>query len=70
MTLGVNITSDKAFFQPKKVLIFFLFLHENVWYSLEAPHQDASNEYPQHMFSWRNKKTIMQIPPHLELENH
>ena len=23
----------------------------------------ASNEYPQHMFSWRNKKNIMWIPP-------
>ena len=22
------------------------------------PHWDASNEYPQHMFSWRNKKII------------
>ena len=29
-----------------------------LWYSLEAPRQDASNEYPQHMFSWRNKKDI------------
>ena len=27
-------------------------------YSLEAPHQGASNEYPQHMFPWRNKKNI------------
>ena len=26
------------------------------WYSLEAPQQGASNEYPQHMFSWINKK--------------
>ena len=25
-------------------------------YSLEAPHWGASNEYPQHLFSWRNKK--------------
>ena len=25
---------------------------------LEAPQQGASNEYPQHMFSWRNKKDI------------
>ena len=28
-----------------------------LWYSLEAPRRGASNEYPQHMFSWRNKKT-------------
>ena len=27
-------------------------------YSLEAFPQGASNEYPQHMFSWRNKKNI------------
>ena len=27
-------------------------------YSLEAPHCGASNEYPQHIFSWRNKKHI------------
>ena len=27
-----------------------------LWYSLEAPQRGASNEYPQHMFSWRNKK--------------
>ena len=32
-------------------------------YSLEAPHRGASNEYPQHMFLWRSKKNIMQIPP-------
>ena len=25
-------------------------------YSLEAPWHGASDEYPQHMFSWRNKK--------------
>ena len=27
------------------------------------PHSGASNEYPQHMFPWRNKKTTMWIPP-------
>ena len=27
-------------------------------YSLEVPHRGASNEYPQHIFSWRNKKNI------------
>ena len=31
-------------------------------YSLEAPRRGASNEYPQHMFSWRNKKNIVWIP--------
>ena len=34
-----------------------------LWYSLEAPQRGASNEYPQHMFSLRNKKNIMWIPP-------
>ena len=29
-----------------------------LWYSLEAPHRGASNEYPQHMFSLRSKKDI------------
>ena len=29
-----------------------------LWYSLEAPQQGVSNVYPQHMFSWRNKKDI------------
>ena len=47
------------------MLICLLFLHENICcgYSLEAPRRGASNEYPQHMFSWRNKKNIVWIPP-------
>ena len=38
-------------------LIVFLFLNKNICcgYSLEAPQRGASNEYPQHMFLWRNK---------------
>ena len=37
-----------------------LFLHENICcgHSFEEALQGASNEYPQHMFSWRNKKNI------------
>ena len=27
-------------------------------YALEVPCSGATNEYPQHMFSWRNKKNI------------
>ena len=40
--------------------MFFLFLHENICcgYSLEVPQWGTSNEYPQHMFLWRNKKNI------------
>ena len=34
-----------------------------LWYSLEAPLRGASNEYPQHIFSWRNKKNIFLICP-------
>ena len=47
------------------MLISFLFLNKNICcgYSLEAPQRGASNEYPQHMFSLRNKKNIMWIPP-------
>ena len=29
-----------------------------LWYSLEAPRRGASNEYPQHMFTRRNKNNI------------
>ena len=32
-----------------------------MWYSLEVPHRGTSNEYQQHMFSWRNKKNIVWI---------
>ena len=32
-----------------------------LWYSLEAPHQDASDEYPQHMFALWNKKNILML---------
>ena len=46
----------------------FLPFHENIYcgYPLEVPHQGASNEYPQHMFSWRNKKKIDLAIPYLE----
>ena len=46
-------------------MLSFLFLHENICcgYPLEAARRGASNEYPQHMFSWRNKTDIMRIPP-------
>ena len=40
----------------------FLFLHKNIWcgYSLEAPHQGTSNEYPQknmHIFMEKLRKS-------------
>ena len=51
--------SDKAFFFVKwKVLSIVLLSPQKrmLWYSLEVPHRGASNEYPQHMLLWRNKK--------------
>ena len=51
----------------------FLISHENIHcgYSLEAPRRGASNEYPQHMFLWRNTKNIntfgLKKAPYLEL---
>ena len=52
----MNIATDKRGIH----IIFFLFLNKNICcgYSLEAPRRGASNEYPQHMFSWWNKKDI------------
>ena len=47
------------------MLISFLFHNKNICcgYSLEAPRHGTSNEYPQHMYSLRNKKNVMWIPP-------
>ena len=44
-------------FQRKNSDIFH-FSAQNIdcWYSLEPPHRDSSNEYPQSMFLSRNKK--------------
>ena len=52
----------KHFFYQKSIDIF-LFLPKNIWcgYSLQAPWQGASNEYPQHVFLWRNKKTTISM---------
>ena len=62
--ITIYIALDKMLFFSPKVLIFFLFLQENICcgYSLEVPQQGTSNEYSQHMFSLRNKKTIYLIP--------
>ena len=53
------IVPNKDFFS-QKVLIFFLFLQENICggYLLEVPHRGASNEHPQHVFSNRNTENI------------
>ena len=57
---GINHSSSYGTFFNPKVLIFFLFVHKNICcgYSLEVPRWGASNEYPQHMFSWRHKTII------------
>ena len=59
---------DKALFFKQKLLIFLLFLNENICcgYALEVPQLGTSNEYQQHIFSWRNKKNVW-IPSYLEL---
>ena len=51
----------------RKVLRLFLFQIKNICsgYSLEAPRRGASNEYPQHIFSWRNKKNSLWLSPPL-----
>ena len=50
--------SDKALSFSQKILTLFLISpwKHMLLYTLEAPHQGASNEYPQRMFLWRNKK--------------
>ena len=65
------IATDKALFFIRKMLISFLFLDENICcgHSLEAPRRGASNEYPQHMFSSRNKNNNMWIPPFMSHDN-
>ena len=58
------IATDKVIFYPKNADIFLISQQKHMlWYSLEAPRQGTSNEYPQHMFSSINKKNIMWIPP-------
>ena len=53
--------SNQNLLAPK--LTFSLYIEENICcgYSLEVPHRGTSNEYPQHMFSSRNKKNIYLI---------
>ena len=53
-----NFTSKTENFQIKILKFFFVFLLKNIdcGYSLEPPRRGGSNEYPQSMFSSRNKK--------------
>ena len=56
----IHIYSYRGAYFNKKSINIFLFLHENICcgYSLKAPNVGTSTEYPQYMFSWRNKKNI------------
>ena len=45
-----------VFVMLTKILTLFFFLHKR--YSLGALQQGASNGYPRHILSWRNKKTL------------
>ena len=53
----------KCTFINPQILIFFLFLHENVYcgYQLEVPLWGTSNEYLQHISLRNKKKKIMWI---------
>ena len=64
MFFNVCHSSWYGVFVNQKVSIFFLFLNENICcgYSLEVPQRGKSNEYLQHMFLSRNKKTVYLIP--------
>ena len=54
--VGILIATDKRGY-PHNIFLISPRKHM-LWYSLEAPCWGASNGYPQHMFSWRNKKDI------------
>ena len=60
---NVAIASNKIFFFQLKSTRVFLTSARKICcgYSLEVPHRGTSNEYPQHMFSCRNKKILMWI---------
>ena len=70
--VSLNPNTIKTFFQPKVLISTYFPGKDMLWYSLElswwdasleTPHQGNSNEYSQHMFSWKNKKNIYLIPP-------
>ena len=61
---GTSQTSRYDTFQPKSTDVFLISPQKHMlWYSLEVPNWGTSNEYPQHMFSWRNKKNIYVATP-------
>ena len=54
---------DKALFLPASIDMFSHFSTKRnlLWYLLVASCQGASNEYTQHIFSWRSKKNIAEV---------
>ena len=61
---STSIATDRVLFSSEKCWYLSYFLKKTCCgYSLEAPLWGAYNEYPQHMFSSKNKKNIMWIPP-------
>ena len=60
----LSIATDKALFFIQKMLISFLFLHENICcgYSLEAPRWGASNEYHNICFRGEIRKLLYGYP--------
>ena len=61
-TLYSLIAPDRALFLTKNTDIVLSAQWKHMLWVLELPCWSASNEYPQYMFLWRNKKTIMLIP--------
>ena len=59
---------DRVLFQLKSTDIFLIYPRNICYgYTSDAPRRGASNEYPQHMFSWRNKETLCGYPSCLKL---
>ena len=66
-----RIAPDKELFSTKIIDIFLICPRNHMlWTALEMPWRGASNEYTQHLFSWRNKKnTILLVEkvPYVEI---
>ena len=60
---NIIIAQDQVLFSAEKYWYFSYFsMKTYCWHSVEVSHQGASNEYPHHMLSWKNKKNIMWKP--------
>ena len=62
-SLAAALVISYTFVNQKRLIVLLISLqNEFCWYLLEAPCLGASNEYPQHMYTWRNKKNNYLIP--------